>query len=115
MLRARLIRKAPPGGPGRAVLCGYVLAGHAGYEKYGSDIVCAAVSAIAQTVLFALQDILGEDQVVCKVEEGDMRVSITPEKALEDGPKALLRALEIGLTSIAHSYPQFVSIDDTGR
>ncbi|MGI6662263.1 MAG: ribosomal-processing cysteine protease Prp [Bacillota bacterium] len=115
MLRARLLRKPGAGDPGRAVLCGFALEGHAGYGKYGSDIVCAGVSAIAQTILFALQDILGEDEVVCKVDEGDMRVSIAPDRALEEGPKALLRAFEIGLRSIACSYPQSVSIDDTGR
>jgi len=115
MVRVRLLREAGTGSSTSGVLCGYVVEGHAGYAEYGSDIVCAAVSAIAQTILFALQDTLGEDQVDCRVEKGDMRVSVALEKALEEGPKALLRAFESGLRAIASSYPQSVRIDDTGR
>ncbi|HHX29264.1 MAG: ribosomal-processing cysteine protease Prp [Bacillota bacterium] len=115
MVRARLLRKPAAVASGRAVLCGYVVEGHAGHGKHGSDIVCAAVSAISQTILFALQDILGESEVECRVEEGDMRVCIAPDKAAEEGPKALLKAFELGMRSIAHSYPQSVRIDDTGH
>lgn len=98
------------GAPGRAILCGYAVEGHAGCGEYGKDIVCAAISAIAQTTLFGLQDSLGQGGVAYRSESGDMHVSISPEKASEEGPRALLKAFELGLRAIADRYPQSVSI-----
>ena len=110
MVRARLLRKAPAGGSGAVVLCGFAVQGHADFRKRGRDIVCAAVSALVQTTLFGLKDILGENGVEVVMESGDVRVSVSPEKAAEDGPKAILRTLELGLRAIADTYPQSVSI-----
>jgi uncharacterized protein YsxB (DUF464 family) len=115
MVRTRLLRKSATGTSGPEVLCGYVVEGHAGFGEHGSDVVCAAVSALAQVILFTLQDILGESQVECSVDEGNMRVSVAPAKAGEEGPRSLLRAFELGMRSIAQSYPQSVSIEDTGH
>lgn len=114
MVRARLLRKALACS-GKQVLCGYSVEGHAEHGEYGSDIVCAAVSAIAQTTLFGLNDVLGRDEVRVVMESGDMHVSVSPEKASESGPKALLRAFELGLRAIAGNYPQSVNIDGTER
>jgi uncharacterized protein YsxB (DUF464 family) len=61
--------------------------GHADFRKRGRDIVCAAVSALVQTTLFGLKDILGENGVEVVMESGDVRVSVSPEKAAEDGPR----------------------------
>lgn len=110
MVRARLLSKSC-GIPGKAVLCGYTVEGHADWGEHGSDIVCAAVSAIAQTTLFGLQEVLGEGEVEVRIRGGDMRVTVSPEKASEEGPRALLRALELGLRAIADRYPQSVSVD----
>lgn len=35
----------------------FTISGHSGYAKEGADIVCAAVSALGQTAIGALQDI----------------------------------------------------------
>ena len=35
-------------------LSGFTISGHAGYDEAGSDIVCAAVSAVSETTLLGL-------------------------------------------------------------
>lgn len=37
----------------------FIASGHSGYGQHGADIVCAAVSAIAQTTIGSLQDLAG--------------------------------------------------------
>ncbi|HAL73983.1 MAG TPA: ribosomal-processing cysteine protease Prp [Clostridiales bacterium] len=47
----------------------FTATGHSGYGEQGADIICAAVSAIAQTTIGSLQDLAG----------------LSPDFALEDG------------------------------
>ena len=38
-------------------LCGFIVEGHADYAEEGSDIVCAAVSALTQTALLGIMPV----------------------------------------------------------
>ena len=104
MLRARLLRRPVRGGEDECVLSGFSLEGHADFGEHGTDIVCAGVSAIAQAALFGLQDILG-DAVRYEKRDGYLSVEVDPARAQEEGPKAVLRTLALGLTAVGRSYP----------
>lgn len=110
MLKARLLRKSDSAG-GRVVY-GFEVEGHAGFAEYGKDIVCAGASAIAQAALFGLQDILG-DAVKSEVSPGFLRVSVDESRASEEGPRAILRALELGFRAIERSYPGTVVVTES--
>ena len=43
----------------KGTLCGLEIAGHTGYAESGSDIVCAALSTLAQTLEMGLAGVLG--------------------------------------------------------
>lgn len=109
-MKVRLLRKAGEGGA-KGVLGGFLVEGHACFGAYGTDIVCAGVSAIAQTALLGLQDVLG-DAVESEMREGYLRVRIDPKRAVEEGPRAVLRSLEMGLRAIERSYPGTVEIHE---
>ena len=51
-------------------LCGFIVEGHADYAEEGSDIVCAAVSALTQTALLGIIRYAGEEKVVYEQSEG---------------------------------------------
>lgn len=108
MLKAKLLRRPGPAG---ALLCGFTVEGHAGFADYGQDIVCAGVSAIAQAALYGLQDILG-DAVRSRMREGYLEVLVPQDRAIEQGPRAVLRTLELGLTAVHRSYPGAMEIDE---
>lgn len=93
------------------VLFGFSVEGHANFGEHGMDIVCAGVSAIAQTALFGLQDIAG-GAVRQEKREGYLAVSVDPQVARREGPKAVLRALELGLQAIGRSYPGALELED---
>ena len=40
-------------------IVGFEVSGHSGYSERGKDIVCAAVSAIVQTAVIGLTEVLG--------------------------------------------------------
>ena len=56
---------------------GLTVDGHAGYAKTGNDIICAAVSALAQGLVHSLHS-LTDDEISCHIADGlngDMKVN----------------------------------------
>ena len=52
---------------------GLTVDGHAGYAEAGNDIICAAMSALTQGLVHALQA-LTEDPVTCQISDGHMDI-----------------------------------------
>ncbi len=90
-------------------LYGFEAFGHAGYAPEGEDIVCAAVSALTQTTLLGLGEVL-KIPVEWSADEdaGALRAFV---KESNEGTELLLRTLEKGLQNISEQYPDLVGID----
>ena len=94
-------------------LIGYQTEGHTGYAHAGADIVCAAISALTQTVLNGLENVL---KAPMKSEIDDQRAFIeaelTPEATEDQIQQAqlLLVTLLEGLQAIQRGYPRNVRI-----
>lgn len=82
--------------------------GHADYSNKGSDIVCAAVSAVVQTAVEGLKKYLPEEIHVQKG-KGILHVSITKGK---DSPETsvILETMLLGLKKIEEKYQEYVRI-----
>ncbi len=74
--------------------------GHAGYDEYGKDVVCAAVSALTINMANAVEHFT-EDQFEAECEEGHFRFRF-PGKASHDA-SLLINALVLGLQDVAES------------
>lgn len=81
--------------------------GHAFFAPHGRDIVCAAVSVLAQTIVFALEDLVGIKPPV-RLEEGYLLIASPPEMESEQKEKycLLLETMLLGLKETAKAYPQ---------
>ncbi len=90
-------------------LYGFTADGHAGYAPSGEDIVCAAVSALTQTALLGLGEVL-KVPVEWKMDEEAGAFSAFVRESTE-GTEVVLRTLEAGLMNIAGQYPDLVGID----
>ena len=86
---------------------GFRLTGHADQGAYGEDIVCAGISAIAETALLGITDVLKLDAAWTH-ESGHMRCELSRETAGEDMEKAAIvfDAMIAGLTSLQRAYPK---------
>ena len=86
---------------------GLTVDGHAGYAKTGNDIICAAVSALAQGLIHSLEA-LTEDKISYRVETGYMELEY--ERLSEQG-KLLIDSFFIAISGIQATYgDQYVRI-----
>ena len=94
-------------------LIGYSASGHSGYAEAGSDIVCAAVSALTQTVLNGLKNVLKAPVMFEQDDDGAfIEANLTPEATEEQIQQAqlLLVTLKEGLQAIQREYPRNLRI-----
>lgn len=80
--------------------------GHADYAEKGKDIVCAAVTALSQTLIKSIED-LTDDKIKYEIEQGSMIVEY--ENLSEQG-KLLIDSFFIGICQISEEFPENVKI-----
>lgn len=85
---------------------GLEIVGHAGYAPVGSDIVCAGITALADTLVMSLQQ-LTEDLIIVADGSGIIKVRY---KELSEAGRLLISAFFIGATWIAEEYPEHVTV-----
>jgi hypothetical protein len=87
------------------------ICGHAGYAEYGKDIVCAAVSALAETAALSLEKVAGVKPLVRK-REGYFLLKL-PENITEDAytrSSIIIEAICLGLEDMSKSYPSHIQV-----
>lgn len=93
---------------------GYISAlrvqGHSGTAPHGEDIVCAAVSALAQTALLGIGKHLHRDVDWHVLASGDLYLKL--KSAPDDLTQAILETARLGFVEIAKANPGAVRIDD---
>ncbi|MGI6779042.1 MAG: ribosomal-processing cysteine protease Prp [Acetivibrionales bacterium] len=90
----------------------YTVKGHAGFAPHGSDIVCAAVSALAYTGAGALAQLVN----INSYEEKDGFMKCTVPKGI-DGEKRykvqiILETIVVGFKQIEEAYKDYVVVLD---
>lgn len=122
----------------RGAITGFSITGHARYADHGYDIVCAGVSAIAQTAVLGLRHVA---EIPIQVDEGPGKLECTvlectvldstvtgvqPESGetgrscgtgesrekAQDKAQAILEAMVIGLRDVEKDYPRHVKVSD---
>ena len=83
---------------------GFEASGHANFDEYGKDIVCAAVSSILQHASYILRELGG------RVEKrgGYLKVTGVPEG---DCAKTVLEVTRKSLLSIQKRYPESLKVE----
>ena len=74
--------------------------GHAGYAETGNDIVCAAVSALAQNLIQSIEA-LTQDRISYQIQEGHIGIQY---KNLSEQGKLLVDSFFIGICALANTY-----------
>ncbi len=92
-------------------ITGFKITGHSGYDAHGKDIVCSAVSVLAQTTLLGLLKV-AEVDVAYKIDEGYLTCNLNEEVsgARHIMCKAILETMYEGLKSIKESYMKYIDI-----
>lgn len=91
-------------------ILGFIVEGHAGYDKSGQDIVCAAVSALSYTTVGALSNLAGG----CDFLEEEGYMEFFRKKKLDDAQvdksTLILDSMFIGFKQIENSYGEYIRV-----
>jgi len=93
-------------------ITGYSVRGHAGYKPPGEDIVCAAVSMLAQTALLGLHRFIREGLTYEILESGVLRCTLPGETDEKERVQAdaILETMVLGLKNLEKSYPKYIRV-----
>ncbi len=89
-------------------LYGFRISGHSGYSEAGSDIVCAAVSAMAFLTANTVTECFGEEADIRADEtEAVMEMAVKSPSAAANG---IIRGFLHEMRSLEEDYPEFVRV-----
>ena len=92
-------------------ITGFNISGHSGYAEAGSDIVCAAVSAVVAMAEATINDVCGAKAKV-RVKENDARITLTLPTSCdeEEAVQAVLSGMMLTLISMREDYPDYIEV-----
>lgn len=92
---------------------GFSCSGHADFAEHGSDIVCAGISALTQTVILALENLLQlKPEITSNQQSGDLSCTWTNSSDTIERSDFIVEALKLGLTEIQNLYPEFLFLEE---
>ena len=92
-------------------ITGFSVSGHSGYAESGSDIVCAAISAVVTMAEATINEVCGAKAKV-RVKEEDARVTLTLPASCdeEESVQAVLAGMMLTLCSLRDDYPDYIEV-----
>ena len=90
---------------------GFSISGHSGYAEAGSDIVCAAISAVVTMAEATINDVCGaKAKVRVKNEQARITLMLPTSCDEEDSVQAVLAGMLIYLCSLRDEYPDYIEV-----
>ena len=92
-------------------ITGFTVYGHSGYSEAGSDIVCAAISAVVTMAEATINDVCGARAKV-RVKDEDARVTLMLPTSCdeEETVQAVLSGMLVTLLSLKEDYPDYIEV-----
>ena len=92
-------------------ITGFSVSGHSGYSEAGTDIVCAAISAVVGMTEATINDVCGGKAKV-RVKEEDARITLTLPATCEEEEsiQAVLAGLMVYLCTLRDDYPDYIEV-----
>ena len=92
-------------------ITGFSVSGHSGYAEAGSDIVCAAISAIVTMAEATINEVCGAKAKV-RVKDEQARISLTLPTSCdeEEAVQAVLSGMMLTLLSLREDYPDYIEV-----
>ena len=90
---------------------GFAISGHSGYGEEGSDIVCAAISAVVTMAEATINDVCGaKAKVRVREENASIRLTLPAACDEEEAVQAVLTGLMLTLISMRDDYPDYIEV-----
>ena len=91
---------------------GFSVSGHSGYSAAGSDIVCAAVSAVVTMAAATINAVCGAKATVRVKEQENARITLPLPASCdeEESVQAVLAGMMLTLCSMRDDYPDNIEV-----
>ena len=90
---------------------GFSISGHSGYAEAGSDIVCAAITAVVTMAEATINDVCGaKAKVRVKDEEARITLKLPASCDEEESVQAVLAGMLLTLCSLRDDYPDYIEV-----
>ena len=92
-------------------ITGFSVSGHSGYAEAGSDIVCAAISAVVTMAEATINEVCGAKAKV-RVKDDQARITLMLPASCdeEDTVQAVLSGMMLTLISMRDDYPDNIEV-----
>ena len=92
-------------------ITGFSISGHSGYSEAGSDIVCAAISAVVSMAEATINEVCGAKAKV-RVKSDDARITLTLPASCdeEETVQAVLAGMMLTLAGMRDDYPDYIEV-----
>ena len=92
-------------------ITGFSVSGHSGYSEAGTDIVCAAITAVVTMAEATINDVCGAKAKV-RVKDADARITLTLPASCdeEESVQAVLAGMMLTLCSLRDDYPDYIEV-----
>ena len=92
-------------------ITGFSVSGHSGYAEAGSDVICAAITAIVTMAEATINDVCGAKAKV-RVKDEQARITLTLPTSCdeEDAVQAVLAGMLLTLCSLREDYPDYIEV-----
>ena len=92
-------------------ITGFSISGHSGYAEAGSDIVCAAISAVVTMAEATINEVCGAKAKV-RVKDEQARITLTLPVSCdeEETVQAVLAGMMITLCGMRDDYPDYIEV-----
>lgn len=95
----------------KSSLIGFSVNGHAGYDDFGNDIVCASVSSAVQLTANLITDGFGIEADV-SVKDGTISLRVT-DSGRKDQAGVIINSLALHLKFLSEDYQGTINITNT--
>ncbi len=92
-------------------ITGFSVSGHSGYSEAGTDIICAAISAVVTMAEATINDVCGAKAKV-RAKQEDARITLTLPASCdeEESVQAVLAGMMLTLCSLRDDYPDYIEV-----
>ena len=92
-------------------ITGFSVSGHSGYAEAGSDIVCAAISAVVTMAEATINDVCGaKAKVRVREENASIRLTLPASCDEEESVQAVLGGMILTLISLRDDNPDYFEV-----
>jgi len=90
----------------------FVISGHTGKEEFGKDVLCAAISSVAQNALVGITEILNREPKILKIDDGYLEFELQKQDYDDQSVQLLLETCLKSLKEIVKNEKKFVKLEE---